>query len=102
MAGAGGGAAAGGANIDDRTADHVGASTARTAEWRRGLARTPGGVIMTPIDRTEREAHIGAFLAEAGWGSAQRGLLAGDASFRRYDRLKRGAETAVLMAAPAA
>ena len=55
---------------------------------------------MTPVDRTEREAHIGAFLAEAGWGSAQRGLLAGDASFRRYDRLKRGAETAVLMDAP--
>jgi aminoglycoside/choline kinase family phosphotransferase len=55
---------------------------------------------VTPIDRTEREAHIGAFLAEAGWGAAQRGLLAGDASFRRYDRLKRGAETAVLMDAP--
>ncbi len=55
---------------------------------------------MTPIDRTEREAHIGAFLAEAGWGTAQRGLLAGDASFRRYDRLQRGAETAVLMDAP--
>ena len=44
---------------------------------------------MTSIDRTEREAHIAAFLAKAGWGAAQRGLLAGDASFRRYDRLKR-------------
>ena len=55
---------------------------------------------MTPIDRTERESHIGAFLETAGWGTAQRGLLAGDASFRRYDRLKRGGETAVLMDAP--
>lgn len=55
---------------------------------------------MNQIDRTEREAHIAAFLAEAGWGAAKRGLLAGDASFRRYDRLKRGAETAVLMDAP--
>lgn len=55
---------------------------------------------MTPIDRKEREAHIGAFLAKAGWGAAQRGLLAGDASFRRYDRLKRDGETAVLMDAP--
>ncbi len=55
---------------------------------------------MTPIDRTEREAHIGAFLAKAGWGSAQRGLLAGDASFRRYDRLQRDGQTAVLMDAP--
>lgn len=55
---------------------------------------------MTPIDRKDREAQIDAFLAEAGWGSAQRGLLAGDASFRRYDRLQRGAESAVLMDAP--
>jgi hypothetical protein len=64
----------------------------------RPLAGAAG--IVTQIDRTEREAHIGAFLAKAGWGAAQRGLLAGDASFRRYDRLKRGAETAVLMDAP--
>lgn len=40
------------------------------------------------------------FLARAGWGDAQRGVLAGDASFRRYDRLRRGDETAVLMDAP--
>ncbi|HTH17603.1 MAG TPA: phosphotransferase [Magnetospirillum sp.] len=47
-----------------------------------------------------REALISAFLAEAGWGDAQRGRLAGDASFRHYDRLKRGLEQAVLMDAP--
>ncbi len=52
------------------------------------------------IDRAERETHIAAFLAEAGWGAAERGLLAGDASFRRYDRLTLGGKTAVLMDAP--
>ena len=55
---------------------------------------------MSAIDRTEREAHIAGFLLEAGWGAAQRGLLAGDASFRRYDRLSLEGRTAVLMDAP--
>ncbi|WP_284735965.1 aminoglycoside phosphotransferase family protein [Dongia deserti] len=55
---------------------------------------------MTPINRTEREQHIAAFLKDAGWGAAQRGLLAGDASFRRYDRLNLNGKTAVLMDAP--
>jgi aminoglycoside/choline kinase family phosphotransferase len=48
----------------------------------------------------ERAACVAAFLAEAGWGDAERRPLAGDASFRRYERLLRGAETAVLMDAP--
>jgi len=48
----------------------------------------------------ERGEEIAAFLAAAGWGDAERGPLAGDASFRRYDRLLRGAERAVLMDAP--
>ena len=43
---------------------------------------------------------MGHFLAGAGWGDASRGLLAGDASFRRYDRLRRGGARAVLMDAP--
>jgi len=47
-----------------------------------------------------RDGVIAAFLAGAGWGDAERGKLAGDASFRRYDRLRRGAGTAVLMDAP--
>lgn len=42
----------------------------------------------------------GAFLIEAGWGGAEIVPLAGDASFRRYFRVMRGAETAVLMDAP--
>jgi aminoglycoside/choline kinase family phosphotransferase len=37
------------------------------------------------------------FLAAAGWDSAPRDLLAGDASARRYFRLRRGKATAVLM-----
>lgn len=49
---------------------------------------------------SQREALITAFLAQAGWGDAQRGRLAGDASFRHYDRLQRGADRAVLMDAP--
>lgn len=43
---------------------------------------------------------IVAFLAAAGWGAAQRAPLAGDASARRYERLHRDRETAVLMIAP--
>ena len=48
----------------------------------------------------ERERLIARFLAGAGWGDAERRLLAADASFRRYDRLVRKHETAVLMDAP--
>jgi aminoglycoside/choline kinase family phosphotransferase len=49
---------------------------------------------------TDRAAGIAHFLAAAGWGAAERKVLAGDASFRRYDRLTRGGERAVLMDAP--
>lgn len=41
-----------------------------------------------------------AFLASVGWAGAKSVPLAGDASNRRYDRLHRGARTAVLMHAP--
>jgi aminoglycoside/choline kinase family phosphotransferase/GTP:adenosylcobinamide-phosphate guanylyltransferase len=40
------------------------------------------------------------FLAAAGWAAAERRRLAGDASFRRYERLDKTGETAVLMDAP--
>ncbi|WP_116132843.1 aminoglycoside phosphotransferase family protein [Tropicimonas sp. IMCC34043] len=49
------------------------------------------------MTRTEAIAN---FLSGAGWGSAARTPLAGDASARRYERLTRGGETAVLMDAP--
>lgn len=48
----------------------------------------------------EREAVIASFLEAAGWGTAMRVALAGDASFRRYSRLTRGSATAMLMDAP--
>ena len=44
---------------------------------------------------------LDAFLAAAGWGAARRAPLAGDASNRRYLRLHREGQTAVLMDAPA-
>jgi hypothetical protein len=45
-------------------------------------------------------AHAPAFLAANGWGGAEIRPLAGDASFRRYFRVHRGSDTAVLMDAP--
>ncbi|MEO5375593.1 MAG: phosphotransferase [Alphaproteobacteria bacterium] len=48
-------------------------------------------------DRGER---IRQFLDRAGWGGARRSTLAGDASFRRYDRLEEEGRRAVLMDAP--
>jgi aminoglycoside/choline kinase family phosphotransferase len=49
---------------------------------------------------SDREALIARFLRQHGWADARRRVLAGDASFRRYDRLTRGGETLVLMDAP--
>lgn len=48
----------------------------------------------------ERQEAIARFLGAAGWGSAERRPLAGDASARRYERLAAGTRTAVLMDAP--
>ncbi|MEO5621467.1 MAG: phosphotransferase [Cypionkella sp.] len=48
----------------------------------------------------DRRALSEEFLRKAGWGAAQRGFLAGDASDRSYDRLTLGGQTAVLMDAP--
>ncbi|MFQ5783193.1 MAG: aminoglycoside phosphotransferase family protein [Alphaproteobacteria bacterium] len=49
---------------------------------------------------TERAREIAAFLAAHGWDGATRRALAGDASFRRYERLCHGRRRAVLMDAP--
>ena len=46
---------------------------------------------------TSRSDQLDAFLKTAGWSGAQRRPLAGDASFRRYDRLTLGSRKAVLM-----
>ncbi len=50
----------------------------------------------------ERDAVIGAFLKRHGWHQATRRRLAGDASFRSYDRLEGASGRAVLMNAPPA
>lgn len=47
-----------------------------------------------------RDEAIARFLDSAGWGEADRRPLAGDASFRRYDRLRLDGRSAVLMDAP--
>lgn len=47
-----------------------------------------------------RAAEAADFLARAGWGAAERRKLAGDASFRRYERLTGLGGSAVLMDAP--
>jgi len=47
-----------------------------------------------------RAALSQTFLNQAGWGDAERRPLAGDASFRRYERLHHNGITAVLMDAP--
>ena len=50
---------------------------------------------------TERAALIEGFLQTAGWAEASRKLLAGDASNRRYDRLRKAdGARAILMDAP--
>lgn len=48
----------------------------------------------------ERDTVIEAFLIQNGWAGAKRSLLAGDASFRRYDRIVRANAKVVLMDAP--
>jgi hypothetical protein len=48
----------------------------------------------------DRQTAIDAFLARAGWGEAERFPLVGDASTRRYVRLKHGGITALLLDQP--
>lgn len=57
---------------------------------------------MTVSEISDRNAAIADFLRAAGWGDAERRLLAGDASTRRYERVARGRDVAVLMDAPPA
>ena len=52
------------------------------------------------IRDTDRPERIRAFLARNGWKNARRSPLAGDASFRRYERLEQGNKRAMLMDAP--
>jgi len=49
---------------------------------------------------SERTLAIDEFLSSAGWSGAERVPLSGDASTRRYFRLQRGRQTALLMDQP--
>jgi hypothetical protein len=49
---------------------------------------------------TPRDAVIAGFLRAQGWDPASRRPLAGDASFRRYDRLIEGGRRAGLRDSP--
>lgn len=48
----------------------------------------------------DRNATLCAFLTDAGWSTATRHVLAGDASSRRYERLEMSGQSAILMDAP--
>jgi aminoglycoside/choline kinase family phosphotransferase len=48
----------------------------------------------------DREGAIRAFLERCGWKAARRERLAGDASFRHYERVRMRGRSAVLMDAP--
>ena len=55
----------------------------------------------TPVHPgASRARAVAGFLRRAGWDGARRAPLAGDASGRRYERLRDGPRTAVLMDAP--
>lgn len=58
---------------------------------------TAAGNVTVGTGMTGRAAEIAAFLDRHGWGGAERRPLAGDASARRYERLVRGTDRAVLM-----
>jgi N-acetylmuramate 1-kinase len=55
---------------------------------------------MGDVASEDRARLIDGFLERNGWVNAERSLLAADASFRSYDRLRREGQRAVLMNAP--
>ncbi len=52
------------------------------------------------MQRPDRGAAMDDFLVRIGWQGATRRMLAGDASFRRYERVQHNGTIAVLMDAP--
>lgn len=55
---------------------------------------------MLADSHTDRQHLIDTFLRDAGWPDAKRWRLAGDASFRKYDRVEKDGRRAVVMDAP--
>src|SRR5688500_18580855 len=82
-------------------AGHAPASARPRPSWRPQLdshcADRLGAPMASPMIPP---AQAPDFLAAHGWAGAQIRPLAGDASFRRYFRVHRDGETAVLMDAP--
>ncbi len=52
---------------------------------------------LTALQNDRRAGDIAAFLEQAGWETAQRRALAGDASTRRFERLTGNGHSAILM-----
>ena len=63
----------------------------------RSLELIPAGTMVARLDRLRS---IADFASRGGWGDAAVAYLQGDASTRRYARLKRGSESAILMDSP--
>lgn len=57
-------------------------------------------MVSATTKRPDRGPQMDAFLARIGWAGASRRMLAGDASFRRYERVHFDGKVAVLMDAP--
>ncbi len=70
------------------------------SENGRSASLEGGGDWVRRLAGLERGQAAEEFLDNVGWGKAQRSPLAGDASFRRYERLRLGDKRAVLMDAP--
>ena len=83
---------------DDRLEIHL--SMKGDGREARLVASGPRGKTMAQAALKSRDDLISDFVARAGWGDADIGPLAGDASNRRYLRLERDGEHAVLMDAP--
>ena len=64
---------------------------------RRGRLGTETERFEGALLKTSRPDQLKSFLEAAGWSGAKRRSLAGDASFRRYDRVTLGPRKAVLM-----
>jgi N-acetylmuramate 1-kinase len=79
------------------TADVLTVTLGGSGESRRAELSATGGAALA-LSRFEA---IDRFLAHSEWRGAERRFLEGDASFRRYERLARGDERAILMDMPA-
>jgi tRNA threonylcarbamoyl adenosine modification protein YjeE len=82
----------------DRLEVHL--SMAGEGREARLVSTGPRGAAMLAAAMRSRDDLIGDFVKRVGWGAAAIAPLAGDASNRRYLRLSRKGEPAVLMDAP--